>query len=1184
MKFDTASFPLDSRRSPCGLGISFLFKGVIGVLLLCQFGCNSGGGGGSVSKDIPPDPENLTASVTSTTQIDLSWASGGGSTTGYRIAYDSGASAPADCSGAGGATLIDASAITGTSLTVTSLASGTQYSFRVCAIDANPPTTVSGGVIKSATTLSLPPSDPLSLTAITATPSLIQLSWVNGGGSTAGYRIAYRTGSDPGDCLTGTVINENDISATTYQISGLSPNTTYYFRLCAVNTNPTPDVSVGISATATTYLALPPDPAALSATVVSPSEIDLSWSSGGGTTAGYRIAYKNSFFPGDCSTGTVINESTVSGTSYNVTGLSPNTQYYFLVCAINTNTPTEVSAGAAATATTQILPYSLSLSTVSASAATLLPGDSSSLTLTVRDNLGNQLSHGGSTVIFGLGTGTSRGTFGPVTDHNDGTYSTVFTADTTGVGNATKITATIDGYSIASSLPTIDVNAGPADPGQSTISATPTAVYAGLDVAITVTVRDQYGNQKETGADTVIVTNSMNAGESAGNMSAVTDNGNGTYSATFSTTGAGTPTTISGQINGNDITSSHPTVTVNSCNVTQVTWATNPNASITAGDNFTIGRVKLQDAANHICGTGIGLVTFSLDPSTNPRGVTLKGTATATPINGYAYVTSANIQTAGTYNLLAALTAAPSIKSAASSDVTVKPGTATHIVFTHLTPKWPAGGSPGTVTVQLAREDDYGNIYQGSGGSVALALSDPMSATLSGTTSMPFTSGIVTFIDLAIDNVGTAYRLKATNGSLSETSLQFDVIDPVGAGLNLDVPVEMLDQSVGNRVTTTAGTDVVPVSTVGLNAANFTGTVTYSFEIVASNNTGAPQQVDLYDNRASSAVANSGIVVPDAVTTPTLYRSPSITLTGDSTYSIEIPRLASGVANTIVVYSARIIVHQVDATNTAIYIPLISDVNTNINSLYGAIDTVSANNGLSQGSQDRYAIWNKDTTNMADVQANGYTLEAVVSGTSTHKASVALYNESKNIAVIACTGSRTSSPTYCSSSDFDAVTVPNFDEPDDFDLRLDINGTTGNAKIYKGGLWIRLENLSKYDTYWRTSRLYEGASSASIDQTSRQQIDTSNFSNPSISHQCTGAMTSTGDLAIDLASFGTDDSGTASPVPITNSTVTFGSAAPSLVTATGLSGMISGDRFMSEITGSTGTLDVTQCVTIVGKH
>lgn len=79
----------------------------------------------------PPDPTGLNATANSTSQIGLSWTSGGGSTSDFVVAYQLGATAPADCQTGTVATS------SSTSLAVSGLASGRQYSFRVCARDAN---------------------------------------------------------------------------------------------------------------------------------------------------------------------------------------------------------------------------------------------------------------------------------------------------------------------------------------------------------------------------------------------------------------------------------------------------------------------------------------------------------------------------------------------------------------------------------------------------------------------------------------------------------------------------------------------------------------------------------------------------------------------------------------------------------------------------------------------------------------------------------------------------------------------------------------------------------------------------------------------------------------------------------------------------------------------------------------
>jgi len=108
----------------------------------------SAAGSGSTSTpgaETPPDPINPVASVTSATQITLSWSSGGGSTASYQVAYLLGAIAPSNCS-SGSASAVESYAVTG-------LSPGTQYSFRICALESTA-TASSVGVTVTATTAS----------------------------------------------------------------------------------------------------------------------------------------------------------------------------------------------------------------------------------------------------------------------------------------------------------------------------------------------------------------------------------------------------------------------------------------------------------------------------------------------------------------------------------------------------------------------------------------------------------------------------------------------------------------------------------------------------------------------------------------------------------------------------------------------------------------------------------------------------------------------------------------------------------------------------------------------------------------------------------------------------------------------------------------------------------------------
>lgn len=97
----------------------------------------------------PPNPTSPLATATSSTAAALSWISGGGTSLDYRIAYQSGATAPASCSLG---SIIGETTISGLAHTVTGLSPATQYSFRICAINGNKAPNVSSGVTVSVVT------------------------------------------------------------------------------------------------------------------------------------------------------------------------------------------------------------------------------------------------------------------------------------------------------------------------------------------------------------------------------------------------------------------------------------------------------------------------------------------------------------------------------------------------------------------------------------------------------------------------------------------------------------------------------------------------------------------------------------------------------------------------------------------------------------------------------------------------------------------------------------------------------------------------------------------------------------------------------------------------------------------------------------------------------------------------
>jgi hypothetical protein len=101
------------------------------------------------------------------------------------------------------------------------------------------------------------PPDVTALDRLEDTPTTMLLFWTSGGGTTSAFRIAYKAGaSAPASCFSGTQISEATIgSATNYIVTGLTANTLYSFRVCAVAIGGVP--APGITTSLTTPVTQP---------------------------------------------------------------------------------------------------------------------------------------------------------------------------------------------------------------------------------------------------------------------------------------------------------------------------------------------------------------------------------------------------------------------------------------------------------------------------------------------------------------------------------------------------------------------------------------------------------------------------------------------------------------------------------------------------------------------------------------------------------------------------------------------------------------------------------------------------------------------------------------------------------------------------------------------------------------
>jgi len=260
------------------------------------------------TESIPSTPTGVTAEATSSSSITVSWSSVTGAT-GYKV-YRS-TSSSGTYSKAGDATT--------TSYTDTGLTANTTYYYKVSASNSAGESSQSSSV-SAKTSVSIP-ATPSSVSATAESSSSIKVSWSSVTGAT-GYKV-YRSSSS-----SGTYSKAGDATTTSYTDTGLTANTTYYYKVSASNSAGESSQSSSVSAKTSASISIPATPTGVSASAESSSSIKVSWSSSTGAT-GYNV-YRSS-----SSSGTYSSVGDVTTTSYKDTGLAANTTYYYKVSAYN---------------------------------------------------------------------------------------------------------------------------------------------------------------------------------------------------------------------------------------------------------------------------------------------------------------------------------------------------------------------------------------------------------------------------------------------------------------------------------------------------------------------------------------------------------------------------------------------------------------------------------------------------------------------------------------------------------------------------------------------------------------------------------------------------------------------------------------------------------------------------------
>ena len=255
----------------------------------------------------PSVPTGLTATAVSATQVNLSWGAStdiGGAVAGYRV-YRNGVATPL-------------ATVTTTGYSDAGLTSSTTYDYTVAAFDNAAPANESA---KSGSVSVTTQASPIVVPDVVGTSQGAAVSQL----VAAGFVL-------------GTVTTQSSLTVPSGSVISQSP-------VGGVSAAPGSTINLVVSSgLPVTDLLAPSVPSGLTATATGPTQATVSWSAstdaGGGVVAGYRV-YRDSLLVG-----------TVSGLSFNDTGLVPSQTYAYTVSAFDNAVPVNASAQSAAVSVT----------------------------------------------------------------------------------------------------------------------------------------------------------------------------------------------------------------------------------------------------------------------------------------------------------------------------------------------------------------------------------------------------------------------------------------------------------------------------------------------------------------------------------------------------------------------------------------------------------------------------------------------------------------------------------------------------------------------------------------------------------------------------------------------------------------------------------------------------------------
>jgi hypothetical protein len=267
---------------------------------------------------LPADPTNLTAIAISSAQVDLAWTDNATNEDGYVIQRSTDLGVTWNQVGQTAAGAI--------AFSDTSVSPLTAYDYQVYAFNLGGNSLPSNNA--TVTTPDGPPAFPSNLSAANLAQTSLTLLWQDNSSNETGFTVEMAADSAFTNILQTITTGAN---VTTLDFTGLTAGTPYYFRVAAFDLV-APSAWSAPLAVITSPATIPAAPANMTTSNITQTSITLNWVDNSNDEAGFTVQIAtNTGFNNNLQTITVGPNMT----SWNFTGLSLNTKYYFRVAAFN---------------------------------------------------------------------------------------------------------------------------------------------------------------------------------------------------------------------------------------------------------------------------------------------------------------------------------------------------------------------------------------------------------------------------------------------------------------------------------------------------------------------------------------------------------------------------------------------------------------------------------------------------------------------------------------------------------------------------------------------------------------------------------------------------------------------------------------------------------------------------------